>query len=266
MNVFILYGNQIGWNIDTELLFKHLNPFVINIKHYKNIFSLQHYLQNEGKNYNNFILPLTEPHILELNEHKIKAIMTTPEVINIFSNKDEFDKYTVKNNLSKYIPIRFYHNDNSNKLVIVKPPTGGSSVGMYLSNLNELDASVFHKNIIQEYIKSDTEFTGNLVVQNGTIIYGNAYYRYYGDRNYIKHDSLDYTVQQTVPISKKYLDILELFLKPVNYTGICNVDFKLVNDEIVVFEINPRCGGSLFFTHHYQDLAFILYKLMNLNF
>jgi predicted ATP-grasp superfamily ATP-dependent carboligase len=264
MNVLVIYGHQQGWNVHPDKLLKHLTPFFIDVKYYTEILSLKNYLEyNNNKNY---ILPLTEPHILELNEHQIKAIMTTPEVISIFSNKDVFDKYIVQHNLTSYAPKRYYFNDNSNKLVIVKPPCGGSSVGMYLSNINNLDSSVFDNHVVQEYIKADTEFTGNLVVQDGNILYGFAYYRYYGDRNYIKHDSQDFTVQKKVPISKKYLDVLELFLKPVNYTGICNVDFKLVNDEIIVFEINPRCGGSLFFSQHYSDFAYIICQLMNVKY
>jgi hypothetical protein len=194
--------------------------------------------------------------------------MTKSDIIDIFSNKKMFDQYVMKFNLNKYVPQRYTYNDNSDKLVIVKPPCGGSSIGMYLSKIRDLSKEVFDTKLVQEYIKEDTEFTGNLVVQDGHILFGFVYYRYYGDRYYIKHDSQDFTVQYKAPISQKYLDILEKFLLPVKYTGVCNVDFKLVGpkEKIVVFEINPRLGGSLFFHNHYDDLAVMIFHLMNVNF
>jgi predicted ATP-grasp superfamily ATP-dependent carboligase len=161
----------------------------------------------------------------------------------------------LNNNLTEYIPKSYSYNDYSGKLVIVKPPCGGSSIGMYLSNINDLQPEIFKNYLVQEYIKEPIEFTGNLVIQDGHILYGFAYYRYYGDRNYIKHDSEDFTVQNTAPI-------------PIKYTGVCNVDFKLCGSEekIKVFEINPRLGGSLFFDNHYHDFATMVLKLIQLNY
>jgi carbamoylphosphate synthase large subunit len=265
MNVLIIYGLQ--WNVDCNKLLNHVQPYINNVLLFTSIDSLLLYLNKEGKNYKNHILPLSEPHILELRNANINGIMTTPEIINIFSNKKAFDQYIINNNLSEYVPKSYSYNDYSDKLVIVKPPCGGSSVGMYLSNINDLQPTIFQNYLVQEYIKEPTEFTGNLVVQDGHILYGFAYYRYYGDRNYIKHDSQDFTVQYTAPISQKYLDIFEKFLLPVKYTGVCNIDFKLCGPEekIKVFEINPRLGGSLFFDNHYGDLATMVLKLIHLD-
>jgi hypothetical protein len=75
MNVFIIYGNQVGWNVDCNKLLNHVKPFINNVKLYTSIHSLLNYLNNEGKNYKNHILPLTEPHILELRNANIKGII-----------------------------------------------------------------------------------------------------------------------------------------------------------------------------------------------
>jgi len=264
MNILILYGKQPGWTIDYEKLLNFLKPTFHEVLSFIDTNSLNNYLKNNSNKI--YILPLTEPHIYELHEAKIKAIMTTPEVIHIFSNKKNFDKYVSENNLTKYVPKSYSCNDYSGQIVIVKPPTGGSSIGMYLSNINKLPNEIFNTHLIQEYIKEETEFTGNLVVQDGRILFGFAYVRHYGNRYYIKNDSQDFTTQQIAPISQKYLDILELFLLPVKYTGVCNVDFKLSRDTIIVFEINPRLGGSLFFSNHYDDLAKTIIILMNVKF
>lgn len=264
MNILVLYGNQPGWTIEYDKLLHYLKPTFQSVLSFTDINSLNKYLNNN--NNVNYILPLTEPHIFELHQANIKAIMTTPEIIEIFSNKINFDKYVSENNLSEYVPKSYSYNDYSGQIVIVKPPTGGSSIGMFLSNINHLPNEIFNTHLIQEYIKEETEFTGNLVVQDGHILFGFAYYRHYGDRYYIKHDSQDFTTQQTAPISQEYLDILELFLLPVKYTGVCNVDFKLSRGTIIVFEINPRLGGSLFFTDHYYDLSLMIIRLMDVKY
>ena len=185
-------------------------------------------------------------------------------IVKEFTNKQFFANYILKNKLNQFFPKIYLHNDNSNTNVVVKPPYGGNSLGVYLENINNISPQVFKQNVVQEYIKSDTEYTGNFVVENGKIIYCFAYSRYYGNRNYIKHDAEDNTIQHRVEIKPKHIAQFEQFLMPVKYTGPCNIDYKLINDNIIVFEINSRLGGSLTFSNHTEDFANMILYLINL--
>jgi len=47
-------------------------------------------------------------------------------------------------------------------------------------------------------------------------------------------------------ISADLLSIFQGILKPLNFNGPCNIDFKLTpQGKLKIFEINPRLGGSL---------------------
>ena len=265
MSIIIFYGIQNGWIVNANKILDIMKPYILDCRHYTDISELKNYLNEEGKNYKNYIFPLTEHPMIELEKHNIKAIMPNLSIIYCFSNKDSFDKYIISNNLQSFIPKRYYFNDYSENIVIVKPNCGGNSEGMYLSKVKDLDSSIFKTHVVQEYIKSEVEYTGNLVVDNGKIIYSFAYYRDYGDRNYIKHDNEDQTVQITTGISPNFEKQIESMLLPVKYSGPCNVDFKIVDDRVVVFEINPRFGGSLFFENHLEDLARMIFHSMNIN-
>jgi carbamoylphosphate synthase large subunit len=263
MKTVIIYGNQPGWVILTNELLYFLQPNINNVKSIKNIHELQLYLLNNSIDIN-YIIPLTETHFIELNNVNIKAIMPDNLTVQEFTNKQLFAKYVLKNNLTNFFPKIYYKNDYSNKLVVVKPPYGGSSVGVYLDNINNIQNNTFQTHVVQEYIKEDTEYTANLVVDKGKIIYAFAYSRYYGNRNYIKHDVQDNTTQKRVEIAPKHICDFERFLLPVKYTGPCNIDYKIVNNNIFVFEINARLGGSLIFEQHTKDFATMILYLINL--
>lgn len=61
-----------------------------------------------------------------------------------------------------------------------------------------------------------------------------------------------------IDINKEYINVFEKFLIPCKYSGICNIDFIIVNDNIKIFEINPRLGGSLMMSLNRKDLVKIL--------
>lgn len=263
MKTLIIYGEQPGWKIHTNELFHYLSTKIDSIKQITNVLDLKKYLYNNQCD-KNYIIPLTESHFTELLNSHITAIMPRDFIVKEFTNKQLFANYVLKNKLNQYFPKIYLNNDNSNTNVVVKPPFGGNSVGVYLANINNIRAEVFKKNVVQEYITADTEYTGNFVVDNGKIIFCFAYSRYYGNRKYIKHDEQDNTVQNRVEIKPKHIAQFEKFLMPVKYTGPCNIDYKIINDDIVVFEINSRLGGSLTFLNHVEDFSKMILFLINL--
>jgi carbamoylphosphate synthase large subunit len=52
--------------------------------------------------------------------------------------------------------------------------------------------------------------------------------------------------------------IFESIIKHLNYSGPCNIDFKLINGTPKIFEINPRLGGSLMVSENLSALTQIL--------
>jgi carbamoylphosphate synthase large subunit len=71
--------------------------------------------------------------------------------------------------------------------------------------------------------------------------------------------------QSAIPITKLGVNLnhetsrtIKNVIKHLNYSGPCNIDFKLINGIPKIFEINPRLGGSLMVEENLPVLAKIL--------
>jgi hypothetical protein len=144
----------------------------------------------------------------------------------------------------------------------VKPPLGGNSCGVYLTTIDKIPMDLWNTHVIQEYIQSDKEYAGYFVVKKGKIMFSFAYLRHYGNRIYIKGDSLDKTTQERIEIVSRHINVFEQFLLPLKYTGACCIDYKIVDGIPIVLEINPRLGGSLSFPQNRRDAADVILKLI----
>ena len=266
MKTLIIYGEMWGWvNFNDTILLPHLKNKIDNIKVFTETSKLKNYLNNEGKNNKNYILPLTDTHLNEIHQANIDTMVPKMDITNIFSNKQLFAEYVEKNNLSKHFPKIFTQPQNSNRLVVVKPKYGGGSSLVYFTELNKLTTKDFVNNTVQEYIDSHMEFAGYFVANKGKIIHSFAYFREYPQgKPYIKAVN-DKSVQKRTFIDPTCVGIIEKFISPVSFTGIFCVDYKFTKDTLVVLEINPRCGASLSYPENIKDAVDVVSRLLDLH-
>lgn len=78
----------------------------------------------------------------------------------------------------------------------------------------------------------------------------------FSNNYYIKGISCKPDKAETVS-HEHYKDLFENILNNIDYHGLCCIDYKLVDDEVKLFEINPRYGFSLI---HFLDEALIIYR------
>jgi predicted ATP-grasp superfamily ATP-dependent carboligase len=261
MKSLLIYGYKWGWtNFENDCLLPYLKNYIQQIKVFHKITDLQNYLQTNSNN-KNYVLPLDENHMIELRKVGIKGLMSSADTVDLFCNKQKFTKYVAQHNLNEYYPITYSSPENGNQLVVVKPKYGGASSNVYITTLNKLKADVFINNVVQEYIDSKTEFAGYFVSKKGKILHSFAYFRNYPSVPYIKGIN-DNTIQHKSIIIEHYLNIIEKFIKPVEFTGTFCVDFKLAKNTLIVLEINARLGGSLSYSQNKQDAADIIKKMI----
>ena len=262
MKVLVIYGYLEHWhNFKSDVLLPHFHGKINAIKIFTNTHLLKNYLNSEGKWHKNYVIPLNEGFLYELHGAGIPCLMPKVDVVNIFCDKSRFLFYVVMNHLEANYPKSYINpHPHENKLVIVKPHWGGNSQGCYTANLKDLGAQVFKKNIAQDYIKSSREYAGYGVAKNGRIIYCFEYIRDYGDRVYIKGDTTDNTTQHRIEMDPSHKSVLEKFLLPVKFTGAFCADYKKHNNQLIVFEINARLGGSLAASYNRNDAAAIILK------
>ena len=255
MLVFFVKHSEVWMNTLNHInLINDLTNFVDKIINFNNIKLLK---------FEKYIIPLMEKDMLLLYENNINAIMPDINAINTFSNKKLFYEYVIKNNLSIYIPKTYYSNDFLAQKYISKPYTNNNGNGIVF--LQPYVNKNINDTIIQEYIQSNEEYVCFLVALNGIIIHYVAYKSIINKVNHIKSSYLSDFEQIKIDLDDKYLKIIELFLLPIKYNGVCNVDFKIINDEIKIFEINVRLGGTLMIPKYKNDLVSIL-KILLINY
>ena len=210
-----------------------------------------------------FVLCLLEIHILYLQKiikgHNIYFLNNTNN-LEIFANKFYFKNYVKDNNLELFYPKTYHNEFILSETCILKPPNlnFGSKIEKYdINKPKEYYQKLFDQNyILQEYIQSKYEYVCHIFSDKGKIITYICYKYTCFDEFYIK--SNNYLSIEKIYLLEKQIKIFEMFLLPLKYTGICNIDFKIINNIPIIFEINPRLGGSLMLDSNYEDLIYIL--------
>jgi biotin carboxylase len=211
-----------------------------------------------------YIIPLMENHMIILHQSKIKAIMPKLSDITTFRNKFLFHKYASEFKLDNYVPRLYPSADVIDRPVIIKPVIGYASTNMTLveGDFSSIPSEKFNTNkyIVEEFFPDKNEYVTHIVAINGKIIHHLTYCYTYSVLKNIKFR--DYFKVILFSLEPHYLAILELFLMPCSYSGVCNFNFRIINDEVKVFEINPRLGGSLIKEECLNELAKMISVLL----
>ena len=172
--------------------------------------------------------------------------------VDICNDKIRFNEF-MRNNFSDFIP-RTYTPTNVNFPVIFKHAKTSSGIGSSVChNKAELDKSIKNSKkayIIQEYILDRTEYAGNMLVKNGNILYSIYYTKTYDQDFHILRGSMHNQKGTYQRISSNLMsshekETFSKILVKLNFTGFLCFDFKIKNNKVKIFEINPRLGGTL---------------------
>lgn len=81
--------------------------------------------------------------------------------------------------------------------------------------------------IIQEYIESINEYTTHIFSIDGKIKKSVTYEYTFKENFYVKNN--DFLEMKKIELIPEQIEVLELFLLPLKFTGICNINYKLKN-------------------------------------
>jgi hypothetical protein len=197
------------------------------------------------------ILPLMEWHIIK-SPKNYYSLTSDEKIISTLGIKDLFANYMQEIGLSSFCPERYLSLSTISYPAILKRVNKNGSNGIALVN-TESDL-VDHLNcepwknqniLIQEAITSDKEFVYHLVCKDGRIYWASCLcYRLINSHSIKNENSLLST--ERVTTSPNLLTLFERILKPLNFNGPCNIDFRFNSaGNLKILEINPRLGGSL---------------------
>ena len=225
----------------------------------QNIFTIRKSLESFD-----YVLPLMEVHILELHRRGIRAMIPDVETVRICMCKRRFSQYVLANNLTQYAPKTYTDEELDGSLRIVKPYSRNSGSGMRITR--DVSKHEYKTHVVQEYLPNRDEFCAFIVANKGRIVYCSVIQSTFSDSVHIKKavSAEDVANNRIVLLDPKHIDILEMFLLPCSYTGVCNIDFLIHKDVVKVLEINPRLGGSLMYPKYRQILVDTLFALMDI--
>ena len=156
--------------------------------------------------------------------------------------------------------------------MIYKPNTSFGGHGIKIINkLNKLNK---YKNAsITKYIEHTKHYVGHFLVIKGIII-NRIYFNSINKIHEIKYGRIkNYQIEEKITCANNNIDstnnycddsIFDKIFYNLNYSGFADSDFIQVNNKIIIFEINPRPGGSLIFNNEYFNkfLDSIISKLL----
>jgi carbamoylphosphate synthase large subunit len=209
-------------------------------------------LQEVFKNYKKSVLiPLSVDD--NLNHPKgCLTLVSSKETINTFNNKDLFYNFLEDNNLKEYFPKTV---DSASPILefpfIMKRLDLYGGVGVALIWDQEryewaLNNHRFkgQRYIVQEYIEGEVEYVTQVMCKDGDILWNATF------ESAVPQDSKvtmgAFKDPKLVNMDLEVIKVFRKIFKLANYSGPANVNFKIRNGKPVIFESNPRFGGSMF--------------------
>lgn len=248
----------------TSLVWRHLLPDA-GITHIANTDPIP-----EGA----IVLPLMEKDIITLikNHPTSKALVPPLEILETWSNKYRFVRFAQTHDLTAYLPTIYDDSSTAQLPCIYKPATLNNGDGVrVLKTIEELNETLRGKHteefVLQAYVPGDVEYTSHCVAVRGELV-KIVTFKYYTAEYAVTSTYNCPWKTETVELTTAQEDVFREFLRMGNYSGPCNIDYKLGVDGLpLIFEVNPRFGGSLMRLQNRQALEMllgtILKQLMN---
>ncbi|OGW47899.1 MAG: hypothetical protein A2Y66_00740 [Nitrospirae bacterium RBG_13_41_22] len=193
--------------------------------------------------------------LLFFSEHKeefekelgLSVFVNPPEVVRIGSDKLMTAEFLRKSGLPYPETVPADDGEGINKIIknngfplIVKPREGSSSKNVFLVNSREeIDAAniLTPHPIVQRYLPDlDSEYTAATVSGNDRKVRASIVLH----RDLIQGTTYRTELIQDADITQQVIRIVEL----LGAVGSCNLQFRLVDGKVFVFEINPRFSGT----------------------
>jgi predicted ATP-grasp superfamily ATP-dependent carboligase len=207
-----------------------------------------------------YICPMSnKDYTIIINKSFIKSksqIVSYPtiETFELLNNKLLFTKFMMENFKHCIPQVFFLDNVQLSELefpVISKPiySTNGSGMTIYFNSHQFLKCK--EKVIIQKFIDLEFEYAIYMLCDNGIILNHTIICNKYPKYTIKTKNFINYTVVKNFDIT-----IFQNIIKKLNYSGGTCINFKfdLLFNNVYIFEINPRFGGSAFTNNFIYDL------------
>jgi predicted ATP-grasp superfamily ATP-dependent carboligase len=197
------------------------------------------------KNYK--IMPLMIDQNIILNDLSNNIFINDIANLEKLDDKSKFAEYMLAN-FSNNSPIIYYYNYDNHTFInniqisypiIAKPNKSFSGIGIQI--LNKINYEL-KDHVIQKYVNHIYYYSGHFLIMSGVILYKTYFKSKMNSNMFICGQIVNYETLQNLDIND---DVFDGIFCDLNYSGFACVDFTINENNIIIFEINPRPGGSL---------------------
>ena len=212
------------------------------------------------------VVPLMEEHT-ESCPPEFPALIPTRLALRTFRDKGAFAEYAAQQGLSARCPVVYPNSGVARFPCVLKRTDLNAGIGVVIAESGDhlkelLQEPLFsgYPYILQSLVPGDCEYVTHCICDRGRIVW-HCSYAYDLDPQIRLRVSGSKT--RRAEISPAQLAELGKFLAPLAFSGPCNIDHKVADDgHVIVFEINPRLGGSLMYPENLDDLRAALSSLV----
>ena len=207
------------------------------------------------------VIPIKDGHAARLPKGR-RALAPRSDVISLLADKARFAAYMQQSGLSDLIPTtRINGHADVNFPAVLKPARHSSSFAVVVVDGDEqlerlLDSWAYRSTgyLVQELVPGTTEYASHCVCKSGRVLW-TLTYRMEMDATVIRTSS-NFRKRDRIETPPATVRQLERVLAPLDYSGICHVDYKVMPDGgLRIFEINPEIGAPLVSSECLEDLA-----------
>lgn len=225
-------------------------------------------LQEICKNYNKSVLiPLSVENNLN-HPTGCLTLVSSKETINTFQNKDLFYNFLESNGLKEYFPKTIEVTSSTPEFPFIMKRLdlyGGVGVALIWDQERYEWALNNHRfkgqrYVVQEYIEGDAEYVTQVMCKNGDLLWHCTFEGTVPKNGKVNMGSF---ADKTITIEPEVLEVFRKIFKLANYSGPANVNFKFRDGKPVIFESNPRFGGTMFLPMFRPQLKQSIMTLLN---
>ena len=209
------------------------------------------------------IVPLTIPDIKFLIGVR-QSISNNPipiptmDSLNLCDDKERFNNTLVENNFGNYIP-QMLKDPQCPYILKKKEDEWGSNSHIIINSQQErqwLEKIASPDYFKQQLIPGQKEYATHILYSKGQIVNSLTIEYFFDTEYYVKGRDPEVSRQKVKRCA--YLDLFSSILGLIGFEGLCCINYKIIDNRPLIFEINPRFGGSLcpYFHDFIKDFFF----------
>ncbi len=95
----------------------------------------------------------------------------------------------------------------------------------------------------QRYVGGGREYTTHFLAVNGRTVFDTTVEFSFDEAHYVR--GIHFEPTATTKVDTPFIAVFGEIVAALGYNGTCCFNYKIEQDAPIIFEVNPRCGGSL---------------------